>query len=616
MAQPPDREALLELWRAVTPAEYHEAIEEDPRGSFRLFEALAELFATLAQRGNRSAQASFYLGHATQSDAPASSRVRATADVLVDRTRDVDHVRFMAVGKARFRGVGGRTYRNTNQLTWLPDDPTPSKTIEIEAEFSGFAGNLDHIADPSGKLTDQDGDPDTAALDFASQSNNRTGTQGGILPVDADNTTGRIRDSGAGDRLQESDVGLYVRIDDHPDAANVGRVLRIEGFGTEPLDPLTGLARRVVLVDDGPQRRPLLSARADDGGVFTDETAAANESTADDMTLLPAAPVVADAYYFGSESTFGELTIDTSQPGIGTYTITWEYWDGSAWTTPADLMDGTLGFRQTGPTSVTFTIPGDWTANTVDGVLAFHLRARLSAFTALTQQPLGRQAFTFNGLRLVNTGGTDGDTTWSVLDWGDLGFRILDMEAPSGGRDDDLFLMGQERGLFQQSNETDVEFRQRAARLEDVITPGAIGRAVNRALEPFGFRGEAIDVQNGLTGFFFDVDAFDYYETGDTFPTDPWKLFLSEQEAFGWFLVVVPWLGFGDFGMFYDEGPILFLDGPQEYIGPAFDSGFYDGAALSANASYAALHETVDKIRAGLVGFTMTRDERLNAPEC
>ncbi len=153
---------------------------------------------------------------------------------------------------------------------------------------------------------------------------------------------------------------------------------------------------------------------------------------------------------------------------------------------------------------------------------------------------------------------------------------------------------------------------ERAPRLIDSVSPNAILRAINRTLRPFSAEGLAIDVQNGLTGAFLDEDFFDYYEPGDLFPEDPWKLSLSIQEAYGFFLVIVPFLGEGEFGMFFDDSPpILLPDG--SYLANAFDYGFFDGSPVTAEALYAAIYNSVNVIRAGGVGFDLIRSEIANA---
>ena len=131
------------------------------------------------------------------------------------------------------------------------------------------------------------------------------------------------------------------------------------------------------------------AAIADDGGVFTDKTTASNSTTVDYITLLPASPVVNDAYYFGHNEEFGQLRLDLSQLGVGTWTITWEYWNG-AWTSLSGVTDGTSGFTSDG--TVSWTIPGDWADTTINSQGPYrYVRARLSSFTSLTTQPLGRK---------------------------------------------------------------------------------------------------------------------------------------------------------------------------------------------------------------------------------
>jgi hypothetical protein len=155
-------------------------------------------------------------------------------------------------------------------------------------------------------------------------------------------------------------------------------------------------------------------ARADDGGVFTDEDAAANQATADDMTLLPAAPAVDDAYYFGSSYPFNGLELRISTSGAGVWTITWEYYNGTAWVTIPGVADATVGFTAAaGLYRVAFRAPGDWAAVAVNAVTCFWVRARVSAYTSIVTQPLGQQAFIRDRgnrvLAAVIEHGADGD---------------------------------------------------------------------------------------------------------------------------------------------------------------------------------------------------------------
>jgi len=134
-------------------------------------------------------------------------------------------------------------------------------------------------------------------------------------------------------------------------------------------------------------------AIADDGGVQTDETTAANNPTADDMTLLPAVPAVDDAYYFGLSTPWDWLSLSIGTAGAGTWTIVWEYWNGSTWDSLPGAYDTSNGFKNGGYQSIGFHRPGDWGTSTILLVDLYWIRARLSSCTSVTVQPLGTQAW-------------------------------------------------------------------------------------------------------------------------------------------------------------------------------------------------------------------------------
>jgi len=141
---------------------------------------------------------------------------------------------------------------------------------------------------------------------------------------------------------------------------------------------------------------PVGGAVADDGGVQTNETAAANNDTANDMTLLPAVPAVNDAYYFGLGALWNYLRLNIGTAGVGAWTLVWEYWNGASWSALSELNDGTSGFTLSGWRDVTFTRPGDWAVTTVGGIANLYwIRARVSSYTSMTTQPKGTRAFGF-----------------------------------------------------------------------------------------------------------------------------------------------------------------------------------------------------------------------------
>jgi len=192
-------------------------------------------------------------------------------------------------------------------------------------------------------------------------------------------------------------------------------------------------------------------AGADDGGVVTDETTEANEDTADDMTLLPAAPAENDAYLFGLATDQTQITIDISTAGVGTWTITWEWNEVGAepdWVALEDVVDGTNGFTTAGECVVSWTHPGvNWVTGDPEGLgTAYYIRARVSAYTSITTQPLGRQVWqpqilyddsltlvadSHNGKYLIFTNDIAGTKTITVGPYADTVSANVDTENGS-----------------------------------------------------------------------------------------------------------------------------------------------------------------------------------------
>jgi len=140
----------------------------------------------------------------------------------------------------------------------------------------------------------------------------------------------------------------------------------------------------------------LSAAVADDNGAYTDETTAANNATTNDMNLLPAAPQIDGEYnyYFGHSNPFDQLKLNIGQAGVGTWALTWEYWNGNIWQALSDVVDGTGNFKVSGTQLVSYERPTDWQTTTINAQGPFYyIRANLSTFTSLTTQPLGTQAW-------------------------------------------------------------------------------------------------------------------------------------------------------------------------------------------------------------------------------
>jgi hypothetical protein len=146
---------------------------------------------------------------------------------------------------------------------------------------------------------------------------------------------------------------------------------------------------------------------AADTATYTDETTDINNPTVDDVLLPPQQTTTSgDAIYFGSDYKFSKIRLNVSTAGVySDITISWEYWNGTAWTT-LTVTDGTSGFTVSGTNEVTFTPPTDWAKTTVNGVTMYWVRAVATLGTApsITTAPLGAQGwhwFNYSGSNVV-----------------------------------------------------------------------------------------------------------------------------------------------------------------------------------------------------------------------
>ena len=163
-------------------------------------------------------------------------------------------------------------------------------------------------------------------------------------------------------------------------------------------------------------------------GTYADETAALLSATADDVEVFPATPALDDAMHIGhATNKFTEFKPNTSTQGDGVWDMVGEYWDGSAYVSLPNFTDGSSGFTSaTGIASMTWDEPVDWVKNTVDGVLAYWVRFRISDFTSVTTAPQLAQGF-------INTSiPTWTDTTADAIDAGTDDVDLLPV-SPSVG---------------------------------------------------------------------------------------------------------------------------------------------------------------------------------------
>lgn len=124
--------------------------------------------------------------------------------------------------------------------------------------------------------------------------------------------------------------------------------------------------------------------KGDDGGSFADLATISGEAgyTAN-FQLLPDAPAVADAVYFGAAAAFDAIQLDVSTAMVYDEAgcIAWEYWDGDSWESLSIIDDSTGSTATTGEYfgeqdgQLVFTQPTDWAASTIDSQLAYWIRA-------------------------------------------------------------------------------------------------------------------------------------------------------------------------------------------------------------------------------------------------
>lgn len=611
MQRAPTLAQFLDILRRVTPASYHEQYLQDPRGAIALYRGWARTFALLSQRIERAASRQLLIP-APGFEPPSSAR-RATMTVVVQRSRDLDVGLLIGSRCATLEGPNVRRYENDSPVRWLPGDPEHRKTVTFESTLIGEPGNAEWLGNEDGLIVDPNtGRPNLRVTDLVSQSDQRSGT-GAVLEVNPGELS-TITDEGRIPTFRDGDVGLYLRIDYASELANLGRLLRVVGYSISPVEspPGSGLYPRTLILDDGPQAHLAHAVLLDDGGVIANLTALAQSPDAGDVALLPDPLAAGDALYVGAQSKFSQIEFSLSQRAYGDYTLVHEVWDGAAWVEPVGLVDGTLAFQaDEGVRSISWdTSATTWAATAVDGITAYWIRVRCTATTSLSQQPLAGQVITYLEAPLQPEL-SPGEVSWSILDWRDLGVEIVSMTAPAGGRDDDLRLLGDERGYVQEPGELDEDFRHRIRQLPAVVSPNAIRRGVRRILEPYGIPSDVIDTQPGLAksfkGLFCDtpvefaptlVAACDMYEPGHQFPTDDTQLVLSDIGGDRWhFWCCVPPPSLGQFGAFADSPAVYWLPGPDAYFGSACDYAFCDGSPWISAMIYRRVARYLDQAK-------------------
>ena len=604
------RDELFQALLSLVPQAEQDGMQTE--NNLPVYQAVAHGLGQISARRLRKSEAEFLLPHSLQKGTPAAFLRRARFKVQITRTGNTDLALFAQPGAIVMEGPDGRLYVNTEPVDYARRDENPVREVIFGCIVPGEVGNLEFLIndDLNVPLGKPEGwiPPEYVAL--SNQSRGRSNR--GASAILSEGTIA-LKDTGKPAVFELGDAGLYVEILDSTDVDNIGRIWRIRDHRwpgiEEPAN--SNIRPTIALLDDNHVREEFHFAQQDDGGVFTVYTAGLNDYAELDVPLLPAAPADGDAFYFAAVAPINEIDLRIDQPGAGEWDLIWEVWDGFVWVTPADVLDGTSGFRISGRVHVGGTDMQNPT--TVNGLgPTYWVRARVANFVSITAQPIAGYGYPLCYESMHVELGT---VEWIVRDWRDLGFTITSLQQITLGRDDDLGLIGDNRGMYPEQGETEEQFRRRVAQLPDVVTPAALNRVVNRLLAPLKLKSRVIDIGDEVLGFFFDEDAFDYYEPGYVYPLSPWKLLLDMTETYGHFYVLVPWIAGGDFGIFFDIGPSIYLPDKGLYLGPCWDDGFMDGFSPVASYNvYPNIYREMKRRKLGGVSFTLIPDESLNVP--
>ena len=604
------RDELFQALLSLVPQAEQDGMQTE--NNLPVYQAVAHGLGQISARRLRKSEAEFLLPHSLQKGTPAAFLRRARFKVQITRTGNTDLALFAQPGAIVMEGPDGRLYVNTEPVDYARRDENPVREVIFGCIVPGEVGNLEFLIndDLNVPLGKPEGwiPPEYVAL--SNQSRGRSNR--GASAILSEGTIA-LKDTGKPAVFELGDAGLYVEILDSTVVDNIGRIWRIRDHRwpgiEEPAN--SNIRPTIALLDDNHVREEFHFAQQDDGGVFTVYTAGLNDYAELDVPLLPAAPADGDAFYFAAVAPINEIDLRIDQPGAGEWDLIWEVWDGFVWVTPADVLDGTSGFRISGRVHVGGTDMQNTT--TVNGLgPTYWVRARVANFVSITAQPIAGYGYPLCYESMHVELGT---VEWIVRDWRDLGFTITSLQQITLGRDDDLGLIGDNRGMYPEQGETEEQFRRRVAQLPDVVTPAALNRVVNRLLAPLKLKSRVIDIGDEVLGFFFDEDAFDYYEPGYVYPLSPWKLLLDMTETYGHFYVLVPWIGEGAFGIFFAVGPSIYLPDKGLYLGPCWDDGFMDGFSPVASYNvYPNIYREMKRRKLGGVSFTLIPDESLNVP--
>ena len=142
----------------------------------------------------------------------------------------------------------------------------------------------------------------------------------------------------------------------------------------------------------GSNRLALLGAISSSTGSRTDETTAANNQTANDVTI---GGLTVLGFYVGMHTPGRILTINIGQAGVGVWDYVWEYYDtaSSTYRALSNVVDNTNAFRVAGTSTVSFDMPPNFGTTTEESIVAYWVRARRDSLSSQTVAPLGTRLY-------------------------------------------------------------------------------------------------------------------------------------------------------------------------------------------------------------------------------
>lgn len=109
-----------------------------------------------------------------------------------------------------------------------------------------------------------------------------------------------------------------------------------------------------------------------------------------DVPCNPSPTAVGDGLYVGNSTPFDYVDVWVNQAGVGTYTVTWKYYNGVSWL-PLTLGgdgDRTNSWKRPGRHTIFFYRPGDWATTLIATKTLYWVKAEVTAYTSQTTQPL------------------------------------------------------------------------------------------------------------------------------------------------------------------------------------------------------------------------------------